>query len=103
MNEHQGTNLLVALARAAGRLATFCDRQEHSETADRAAIREVGATLRETALAYAADRGLDPFELYVARLAHSERGHVLATSAMTDGAHEARSASTWRQLQLAQA
>ncbi len=102
MTEDQDVKLLVALARAAGRVSTFCDRLEHGESADRADVREAAGLLRETAFSYARGAGLDLVDLYGARLGRSERTHVLVRATGFDGERAVRAASSLRELQQAQ-
>lgn len=102
MSEDQDVRLVVAVARAAGRVSTFCDRLEHGESAERAAVSEAARLLREGAFGYAREAGLDLLDLYAARLGRSERSHMLARPASFDGEKAARSATTLRELQRVQ-
>jgi len=93
---------VLALAEAAGRLASFCDRLEHGESANRAVVQETGALLRGAAFAYAQENGQDLVGLYARRLGRSERNHVLGTAGDFDGEQAVRGARTLRDLQVAQ-
>jgi hypothetical protein len=102
LREDRDLRIVVALAQAAGRVATFCDRVEHGESAERRVVSEAGRLLRETAFEYARQGGLDLLHLYAARLGGSERSHVLARPMSFDGERAVRTAASLRELQLAQ-
>lgn len=102
MAENDDIRMVLALAEAAGRLGSFCDRLEHGESAERADVEETGALLRATAFSYAKENGLDLVDLYARRLGKNERKHVLGSAGDFDGEQAARAARTLRDLQLAQ-
>jgi hypothetical protein len=102
LREARDLRIVVALAQAAGRVSTFCDRVEHGESAERRGVSEAGRLLRETAFEYARQGGLDLLDLYAARLGGSERSHVLARPVSFDGERAVRAAASLRELQLAQ-
>jgi hypothetical protein len=100
---HVLVDTALTIAVAASEVANFCDHVEHNEIADLEAVRRAGRQLRETAIALSLDAGEDPIVLYARRLAAIEARNVLWHDDSLDGAELARSASTWRALQLVQA
>jgi len=102
-----GSSILVdaalAIAVMSGDVANHCDHVEHNEAADLDAIRRAGRDLRTTAVALSLEAAQDPVALYVRRLAAIEQRNVLWHDGAFDGAALARSASTWRALQIVQA
>jgi hypothetical protein len=100
--ENGDIRIVLALAEAAGRLASFCDRLEHGESSNRTVVEEVGALLRATAFSYAQGNRLDLVDLYARRLGRSERNHVLGSGGDFDGEQAVRVARTLRDLQVAQ-
>lgn len=95
-------DLTFALVKAAGTLATYCDRAEHSEVADRQSVTAVALSLRSLAVATCHDTGFDLHTLYAERISEIERRHPAFADDMFDGASMVRIAKTWAQLQSAQ-
>ena len=93
----------LAIAVASGDVANYCDHVEHNEVTDLGAVRRAGRDLRTTAVALSLEAKQDPVALYARRLATIEHRNVLWHEDALDGAALARSASTWRALQLVQA
>jgi hypothetical protein len=93
----------LRLTLPAGEIANYCDHVEHNESADHSVIRSAGAELRDIALEIAEHVGSDPRTLYAERLAAIEQRNVLAQNGSYNGAKVARTARTWRELQLVQA
>jgi hypothetical protein len=94
--------LALALAPHAASVANYCDHAEHNEVVEAGWVVGAADALREFALGFAAAHDLDLLELYARRLASIEAGNVLRREDGFDGAAAARSARTWRALQLAQ-
>lgn len=95
-------DLTFALVRAAGILATYCDRAEHSEVADRQSVTAVALSLRGLAVATSHETGFDLHALYAERISEIERRHPAFADDMFDGASTVRIAKTWAQLQSVQ-
>ena len=93
---------LLDVAGAASQIATYCDRAEHAEAADRASVISAAGTLRRVAATLANAAGEDLDELYAARLARVERRHPCWPVAGYDGGAEARSARGLHALQAVQ-
>ena len=91
------------LVRVAGELARYCDRTEHNEAADRAAIVRAGSDARELALRLFAAVGQDPMAAYAARIRRVEARYPLGGSGAYDGGSAVDAATTWRLIQQAQA
>lgn len=78
-------DLTFALVRAAGILATYCDRVEHSEVADRQSVTAVALSLRGLAVATSHETGFDLHALYAERISEVERRHPrLRTTCSTE-------------------
>lgn len=92
----------LAIAVLSGDIANHCDHVEHNEPADLKAVRLAGRDLRTTAVGLSLEAEQDPVALYARRLATIEQRNVLWHEDALDGAALARSASTWRALQLVQ-
>lgn len=95
-------DLTFALVRAAGTLATYCDRAEHSEVVDRQSVTAAARSLRCLAVATSHETGCDLHALYGERISEIEQRHPAFTDDMFDGASTVRIAKTWAQLQSAQ-
>jgi hypothetical protein len=91
------------LSATAASVANYCDHIEHNEDADRAWVRSAGDSLRQVASEICAFHGTDLLALYAARLRMIEKRNPLWSPAELDGGALAESATTWRDLQLAQA
>jgi hypothetical protein len=89
------------LAAAAAQVATVCDHSEHVEAWSDAAVTSAASALCRAAFDLAAERGIDLFEAYANRLETVEDTSVLPKP--SDPSAAARTASTWRNLQVAQA
>lgn len=94
---------LEELVDLAGLVATWCDRAEHNEGADRAELLCLGRRTRALGLLLLLEAGLDPLPAYAARLRDLEARNVLLDEAATDVASHLLAAKTWRQAQLVQA
>jgi hypothetical protein len=92
----------LALAATAGEVANYCDHVEHNEPADPEVVRVAGEQLRRMGFKLSWRLGHDPLELYARRLEAIESRNVLWSANSLDGAQLARSADTWRALQLVQ-
>lgn len=93
----------LAIAVMSSDVADYCDHVEHNEPVDLEAVRGAGRDLRITAVALSLEADQNPVALYSSRLATIERRNVMWHEDALDGAALARSASTWRALQLVQA
>ena len=91
------------LAKVSAAVANYCDHMEHNEPVELDWITGPGQRLREIACEVAADEGLDLRALYAARLRAIEARNPLGTKLSPDGGEAVEGASTWRELQLAQA
>lgn len=95
--------MVNSLAKAAGRVANYCDSVEHNEAADRAWVLDAAEILRSAAFSLADLIEEDVVELYARRLASIEqRGVAGALPEAFDGSTAAREAKTWLDLQLVQ-
>jgi hypothetical protein len=94
--------LAFALVRVSGTLATYCDRAEHSEGADRDVIKDAARELRRVAVDASRSTGYDLQALYAERLAGIEARHPAFGDGLFDGAEEVRRAKSWAQLQNVQ-
>jgi hypothetical protein len=90
------------LAQAAAAAANYCDHVEHNEPAERVWVTDAARTIRETALAIATHENEDLIGRYAARVRQIERRNPLWSDDAVDGGELVLSASTWRDLQLAQ-
>ena len=93
----------LAIAVMSSDVANHCDHVEHNEPADLETVQRAGHDLRTTAVALSLEAGQDPVALYARRLETIEHRNVMWHEDALDGAALARSASTWRALQLVQA
>ncbi len=93
---------LRELAVITGSLATYLDRSEHLEPADRDAVADAGRRLRGVAIDLASELGIDAVAAYAQRLSELERRNALAPHDSTDPPSLVRAARTWRALQVAQ-
>lgn len=93
----------LELAQAAAAVANYCDHIEHNELAERAWITSAASTLRDLACAIALHEGKDLRSCYAIRLRQIEQRNPLWTEDDLDGGSLVEQASTWRDLQLAQA
>jgi hypothetical protein len=93
---------LREVALAAGQVANYCDHGDHNEPVDGSWVIGAGATLRAVAFRIAQRESVDLLELYAERLAAIETRNVVSDGKGFDGAAGARSARTWRELQLVQ-
>lgn len=93
---------VFAIVRAAGKLATYCDRAEHNEPNDRGAIAAVATDLRTLALTASSAHDLDLQSLYSFRLARIEAKHPAWLATTFDGSQAIGEAKTWRDMQAAQ-
>jgi hypothetical protein len=91
------------LVRITGRLARFCDRAEHNETASPDVISTAATELRTIAVPLLRQHRLEALDAYAARLAEIEARHPLAGSGLFEADQEIRQVKTWRALQQAQA
>ena len=91
------------LVRITGRLARFCDRAEHNETANPDVISTAATELRMIAVPLLRQHRLEALDAYAARLAQIEARHPLAGSGLFEADQEIRQVKTWRALQQAQA
>lgn len=97
---HRAVGLELAIC--AGSVATYCDHAEHNEPVQSSWVIGAGQRMRGLALAVGVDAGLDIVGLYAQRLAHIESANVRFGPGSFDGATAARTAGTWRELQLVQ-
>lgn len=93
----------LKLAVVAGEVANYCDHVEHNELADLNAVRSAGTELRLLAVELSSRAGTDAVHLYAHRLRQIEERNVLMYENALDAAALASKATTWRELQLAQA
>jgi hypothetical protein len=93
---------LIAVARAAGAVANYCDHAEHNEIVEAAWVLEAGRTLREVAQDIAKREGVDIFAAYSRRLGQVEARAVGGVQEAFDGARAAAQAATWEELQQVQ-
>jgi hypothetical protein len=93
----------LELAQAAAAVSNYCDHSEHNEALERSWVTDAARTLRVTSCAIALYQGEDLRSCYAARLDHIEKRNPLWSSQDLDGAALVKAASTWRDLQLAQA
>lgn len=91
------------MAKLAGAVANYCDHIEHNEVVELDWIIDSGRRLREIACEVAREEDLDLRALYAARLRAIEARNPLSTEASLDGGKAVELASSWRDLQLAQA
>jgi hypothetical protein len=102
MNKDYFRRFALAAAPRAAAVANYCDHVEHNETAETNWILDAGSELMSLAFEFANNAGIDLLELYAERLRTIEAGNVLARPDGFDGQAAARSAATWRDLQLVQ-
>ena len=93
---------LVRLAQVTASVALYCDRAEHADRVDRDAVVNAAPSLLRSATRLADIANVDIVEAYAARLGAIERASVLQTTCSARGAENARSARTWRDLQMVQ-
>jgi hypothetical protein len=93
---------LVTLAQVTASVALYCDRLEHADRADRGTVASAAATLLRSATRLAENADLDIVECYASRLEAIEAASVLETRCSIRGASRARTARTWRELQMVQ-
>jgi hypothetical protein len=93
----------LKLAQAAAAVANYCDHTEHNEVVERSWVTGAAATLRKASCAIAVHEGEDLRSCYAARLRQIEERNPLWNPRDLDGAALVEQASTWRELQLAQA
>jgi hypothetical protein len=93
---------LLDLAPASAAVANYCDHVEHNERVEIAWVRDAARVLRQTSVWLCDLAGVDPIELYAARLAVIEERNVHHRAESHDGAAAARRARDWRALQLVQ-
>lgn len=93
----------LELAQAAAAVANYCDHTEHNEAVERSWVTGAATVLRETSFAIAVHEGEDLRSCYAARLRQIEERNPLWNPRGVDGAALVGQASTWRDLQLAQA
>jgi hypothetical protein len=92
----------LELAPAAALVANYCDHAEHVEELSRDWIAEAAETLQSVVVRVAGELGLNPIEIYGARLRAIEARNVLANDGSPDGGASVAAAKTWRDLQLVQ-
>lgn len=101
-NDEIRLQVFYAIVRAAGELATYCDRAEHNEPNDRGAISVVAADLRDLAVAASSAHDLDLQSLYSSRIGRIEAKHPAWHAGSFDGACAVDQAKSWSDLQAAQ-
>ena len=92
----------LAAAPLAAAVANYCDHVEHNETSSTAWILEAAEGLVDLALQHAQGRDINLFRLYGERLRAIEDANVLTRPNAFDGQAAVATATTWRDLQLAQ-
>jgi hypothetical protein len=93
----------LELSSAAAAVANYCDHVDHNEIVDRAWIADAAKVFRGIACAIAEYEREDLRELYSARLRMIEQRNPLSGPGTLDGGSLVETATTWRELQLAQA
>jgi hypothetical protein len=93
---------LRELAVITGSLATYLDRSEHLEPPARDMVPDAGRRLRDVALDFAFELGVDVIAAYAERLKQLELRNVINAPATVDPPGLVLSATTWRDLQAAQ-
>lgn len=99
----QSIHPVPTLVTVSGRLAQFCDRAEHNESADRAVIADAGAALRKHAHELLVSLSANVLDSYESRLVEIEQRSPLFGAASFDASEAVSNAKTWRQLQRCQA
>lgn len=102
MDKSEFQRFALAAAPEAAAVANYCDHVEHNEAAEPGWVVDAANELSRLAFELAHDTGVDLLALYAERLATIEASNVLARPAGFDGRSAARSAATWRDLQLVQ-
>lgn len=92
----------LELAICAGEVGNYCDHVEHNEPVERKWVMMAGERLRGLAVAVGRSAGVDVLGLYAQRLASIEKANVHCGPGSFDGAAAARTAGSWRALQLVQ-
>jgi hypothetical protein len=93
---------LRSIARAAGDLATYCDKVEHNEPTDTAVVLRSAERLRTVGEYLAVIAKVPLRDCYARRLHEFETGHVLASADAPSTWQAVVVAETARELQLAQ-
>jgi hypothetical protein len=98
----QLTDAVLRLARIAGDVANFCDHAEHNEATNLETVRQAADALIALSIELAGAADADALALYANRIDAIEHRNVLHCDQSFDGRTAIASASSWRDLQLAQ-